>query len=188
MADDDTTTETEPETSTDQTSEETTETAETSGTETDWKAKYEATLGHSRQHEKNAKANSAAAKELAALKAKDQTDSERTATELETANARIKTATRRAVMAEVKSAASTLKFTDPGDALAMLDVDSLTNDDGEVDDAAVLSALKAIAKNKPYLLTTSTAARSSVSHTGGTGEGAKTPKTLDQAAAGHYGG
>ena len=105
-----------------------------------------------RKHETEAKANKAAAKELAALKAQGQTDAERLAEERDSANTRSWAAIRRAVTAEVKTVAAGLKFQDPGDALRMLDMDDLTNDEGEVDDAAVLAALKTIAASKPYLL------------------------------------
>ena len=189
MADDDSTTEsTEEQTSEEQTAEG--QSTEQQTSETDWKAKYEETLGHSRRHEKDAKTNSAAAKELAALKAQGQTDAERLAEERDSANSRSWAAIRRAVTSEVKSVAAGLKFTDPKDAIQMLDLEALTNDEGEVDDVALLAALKTIAKNKPYLLTTSGAGRSAVDHgAGGSGEGGSTkPKTLEQAAAAHYGG
>jgi len=181
MADEENTTGTEEQTSTEgQTSEETT--AEGQGTEqqtadtTDWKAM-------SRKWEKQAKADSAAVKELAALKAKDQTDAERLAEERDSANTRSWTAIRRAVTSEAKSVAAGLKFTDPKDALAMLDLEALTNDEGEVDDAALMTALKTIAKNKPYLLTTSGVGRSAVDHgAGGSGEsGNNRPKTIAEA-------
>ena len=66
---------------------------------------------------------------------------------------------------------------------AQTDLDALTNDEGEVDDAALLAALKGIAKNKPYLLTTSGAGRSAVDHgAGGSGEGGSTrPKSIGEA-------
>lgn len=172
---------TETETSTEeQTSEE--QTAEGQSTEqktvdtTDWKAM-------SRKWEKQAKADSAAAKELTALKAKDQTDAERLTAERDSANTRSWAAIRRAVTSEAKSVAAGLKFQDPKDALAMLDLDALTNDEGEVDDVALLAALKAIAKNKPYLLTTSGAGRSAVDHgAGGSGEGGNNrPKSIGEA-------
>jgi len=188
MADEESTETTE--STTEQTSEETT--AEGSGaeqqtSETDWKAKYEETLGHSRKHETEAKANRAAAKELAALKAADLSDAERLSEERDAANTRTWAAIRRAVTAEVKTVAAGLKFRDPADALKMLDLEALTNDEGEPDDAAVEAALKEIAKNKPYLLTAAEASRSGTQLHGGTGEGANKPQTLDQALAGHYG-
>jgi hypothetical protein len=174
------TSETGTESTEDQSSEE--QTAEGASTEqqtadtTDWKAM-------SRKWEKQAKADSAAAKELATLKAKGQTDAERLAEERDSANTRSWTAIRRAVTSEVKSVAAGLKFTDPKDALAMLDMDALTNDEGEVDDAALMTALKSIAKNKPYLLTTSGAGRSAVDHgAGGSGEsGSNRPKSIAEA-------
>jgi len=150
-------------------------TAEGQGTEpqtsdtTDWKSM-------SRKHEAEAKANRAAAKELAALKAQDQTDAERLADERDSANSRTWDAIRRAVTAEVKSVAAGLKFQDPADALRMLDLDDLTNDEGEVDDAAVLAALKDIAEKKPYLLTTST---TMVGKSGGEVIGGGTQKQSD---------
>lgn len=119
--------------------------ASTGGDTTDWKAM-------ARKHERDAKANRAAAAELAALKAKDQTETERLAAERDAEKARTAKATQRAIRAEVKSAAAALKFKDPGDALRMLDLEDLTDDDGEVDEDAVSEALKKIADAKPYLL------------------------------------
>lgn len=49
------------------------------------------------------------------------------------------------------------------------------------------AAIKAAVTDHPELKATLAAARSSVNHTGGTGEGANKPQTLDQALAGHYG-
>ena len=149
-------------------------TAEGQGTEpqtsdtTDWKSMF-------RKHEAEAKANRAAAKELAALKAQDQTDAERLADERDSANSRTWDAIRRAVTAEVKSVAAGLKFQDPGDALRMLDLDDFADDSGEVDDAAVLAALKAIAEKKPYLLAGSTM----VGKSGGQVTGGGTTKQSD---------
>jgi len=57
----------------------------------------------------------------------------------------------------------------------MLDMDDLTNDEGEVDDAAVLAALKDIAEKKPYLLAGSTM----VGKSGGQVTGGGTTKQSD---------
>ena len=117
---------------------------------TDWKAM-------ARKHEKEAKQNREAARELAALKAKEQTDAERLAAERDAEREKVKAAVRRAVTAEVKSVASSLKFCDPSDALRMLDLDEYTDESGEVDEAAIRSALEEIAAKKPYLLASSEA-------------------------------
>ncbi|PLS30095.1 heavy metal transporter [Bifidobacterium margollesii] len=62
--------------------------------QTDWEAKYRETLAHSREWEKRAKDNKAAAAELEKLKESTLSESERTAKhirELETENAAMKT-------------------------------------------------------------------------------------------------
>lgn len=130
---------------------EVTETTTSTTETTDWKAE-------ARKHEQRAKANAEAAKELAALKAKDQTETERLAAERDGLSERVKTAQRRAVTAEVKSAAAGLKFTNPGLALRLLDLDALIDDDGEVDEKAVTEALQELASKEPYLLATGTPA------------------------------
>lgn len=112
---------------------------------TDWKAM-------ARKHEKEAKQNREAAKELAALKAKEQTEAERLAAERDAEREKVKAAVRRAVTAEVRSIAASLKFQDPSDALRMLDLDEFTDDSGEVDEKAIKVALETIAEKKPYLL------------------------------------
>ena len=53
------------------------ETTPAQETSEDWKAKYESLLKDARKHEDRAKANSAAAKELEALRAKSMTDQEK---------------------------------------------------------------------------------------------------------------
>lgn len=51
--------------------------AETANATTDWKARYEEALAHSREWEKRAKANKCAADELAALKESQLTETEK---------------------------------------------------------------------------------------------------------------
>ncbi len=143
---------------------------------TDWKAM-------ARKHEREAKSNREAAKELAALKAKDQTETERIAAERDAATERVKTATRRAVTAEVKAVAAGLKFQDPADALRLLDLDDLVDDDGEVDEKAVADALQGIADKKPYLLASTS---TTTSRSGGEINGGSTPageKSVDDFVA-----
>lgn len=62
-----------------------------------------------------------------------------------------KAANERILKTEVRAAA-TGKLTDPADALAYLDLTTLTvGDDGEVDTAAVVTAIDALLAEKPYL-------------------------------------
>lgn len=61
----------------------------------------------------------------------------------------------RLVRAEVKAAAATAQFNDPGDAVAQLHAQLATvkvSDDGDVDEAAVKALIEQLAKDKPYLL------------------------------------
>lgn len=134
-----------PDESTEDTTTESTESTESTTDSTDWKAQ-------SRKHERAAKANAEAARELAALKAKDQTESQRLSTERDAATTRATAMLQRAVKAEVRSAAAGLKFRDSSDAMRLLDLDDLTDDEGEVDTDQVTAALQAIATAKPYLL------------------------------------
>lgn len=158
--------------------EETTTTAETEdtttaageGTETakvddpDWKAL-------ARKHERQAKANATKAKRLDELEAANKTDAEKAAAERDALSTKATAATARAIKAEIKAAASTLKFRDPGDAARLLDLDDLTDADGEVDEDAINTALKKIAKNKPYLLAETIATKSGADFSAGTGTG-----------------
>lgn len=58
-------------------------------------------------------------------------------------------ATRRAVIAEVRAAASA--FADPEDAAAFLDLTSYANDDGDIDTETIAEDLAALLERKPHL-------------------------------------
>ncbi|MFE2164882.1 hypothetical protein ACFXB3_07380 [Streptomyces sp. NPDC059447] len=58
-------------------------------------------------------------------------------------------ATKRAVLAEVKAAASA--FADPEDAAAFLDLTSYAGDDGEIDTDTIAADLEALLERKPHL-------------------------------------
>lgn len=115
------------------------------GDDVDWKAE-------ARKHERRAKANAAKAKKLDEIEAANKTEAEKLATDRDEALKKAAAATDRAVKAEVKSVARDLKFRDPADALRLVDLADLADDDGNVDDAEVTKALKKIAKDKPYLI------------------------------------
>lgn len=127
-----------------------------------WKAQ-------SRKHERNAKSNSAKAKRLDEIEAANKTEAEKLQAERDQFAEKAKAATDRAVKAEVRSVARDLKFRDPADALRLVDLSELADDDGEVDDAAVTKALKKIAKDKPYLIGGGTSGPSGGDFAGGTG-------------------
>lgn len=69
-------------------------------TPTDWQAKYQETLAHSRKHEQRAKENAAAAKELAELKQAQMTEQQRAEAAASEATERAEAAERRAALAE----------------------------------------------------------------------------------------
>jgi hypothetical protein len=129
---------------------------------TDWKAE-------ARKHEKRAKANATKAKKWDEAEATNKSEAERLQTERDEAQKRAQAATDRAVKAEVKSVARDLKFRDPADALRLVELSELADEDGEVDETAVTKALKKIAKDKPYLVANETAGRSGGDFSGGTG-------------------
>lgn len=102
----------------------------------------------------NAKANAAAAKELAALKASQQSDTEKAI-----ATARAEAAkevsgryTQRIASLSIRAAAGG-KFQNPDDATALLSgkLGDFVNDDGEVNDKAVQAAVDSLLKDRPYL-------------------------------------
>lgn len=135
------------------------------GDDTDWRAE-------ARKWEKRAKANADKAKRLDEIEAANKSDAERLAAERDQHAERATKAIQRAIRAEVRAAAGTLRFRDPADALRLLDVDDLVDDDGEVDDDAVMSKLRKIAKDKPYLIADDQApARSGGDMSGGGGKG-----------------
>lgn len=120
--------------------------------------------------------------ELAAIKEAEMNDLEKATSAAEKAAAKAAAAEARAEAAEaamkqtaistaVTLAAVEQNFQDPKDALSMISQDDLLDEEGEVSDKAVKSALTKLAKAKPYLLKT---------RTGGTGDGGPTGKPADQ--------
>lgn len=154
---DDTTTEATGETTDATETDTTTATAdETSGTGTEDVTGLKSALASEREQrkaaEKAAKANATKAAKLDEIEAANKTEAEKLQAKAEQAEKKAKAATDRAVKAEVRSVARDLKFVDPADALRLVDLSELADDDGEVDEAAVTKALKKVAKDKPYLL------------------------------------
>ncbi|MEV5592230.1 hypothetical protein [Streptomyces sp. NPDC052496] len=97
-----------------------------------------------------------AKKAAAAAQRKVQEFEDRDKSELEKANTKAEQlaelaakATRRAVLAEVKAAAS--DFADPEDAAVYLDPAAYTDDDGDIDTAAIAADLEALLERKPHL-------------------------------------
>jgi hypothetical protein len=89
------------------------------------------------------------AAEAAKTEAEKAVDAART----EGAKAATDAANARIIRAEAKTLAATAKFRDPADAVAFLDLSSVTvGDDGEVDSKALSGLLDDLAKRKPYLV------------------------------------
>ena len=139
-----------------------TDTGGDAGDSTDWKRE-------ARKWERQAKANADKARRLDEIEAANKSEAEKLQAERDQYAAKAKAATDRAIKAEVRSAARDLKFRDPAHALRLVDLDDLTTDDGEVDEDAVTKALKAIAKEKPYLLKSGQGGPSGGDFGGGTG-------------------
>lgn len=108
-----------------------------------------------KEAQKQATANTAAAKRLEEIEAANASETEKAvaaarkegeAATLERVNARL-------VKAEARAVAAALGFTDPTDAVALVDLSEVTVDeDGEVDSEAVKKELAALAERKAYLL------------------------------------
>lgn len=119
-------------------------------TGTDWKAEAEKWKALSRKNEDQAKANAAAAKRLADIEAAQQTEQEKLTAAKEAAEKTAAQATARAVTAEVRALAD--GFADRDDAVLMLgDLSRFANPDGEIDTAAIKSALGDVLSRKPHL-------------------------------------
>lgn len=95
----------------------------------------------------------------------DMSDVEKMRSDLEAAQTALETATteRDSAASSLKSErinsaviveATSLGFNDPSDALSMIDVDNLVDDEGAVKPKAVTGALEKLAKRKPYLVGT----------------------------------
>ena len=107
-----------------------------------------------RKHEANAKANAAAARRLAEIEDANKSEAERLSARAEAAERErdeARAAMTRAVAESVVTAAAAGRLADPRDALALLDISSLTDDDGKVDAVAVTSAIDGLLASKPYL-------------------------------------
>lgn len=119
----------------------TTETQPATGEETiDWKAR-------SREWEKRSKANASAVEELAALKARTMSDSEKAVADAEKRgrdNA-AKEYGRQIAQAKFEAAAAA-KGLDLGEATDLIDTSKFLTDKGEVDEAAIKSAVAKLAK------------------------------------------
>lgn len=123
----------------------------------DWKTDAEKWKTLARKHEANAKANSEAAKRLAAIEEQNKTELER-AVDKASQEARQQyaaTANTRLIRSEVKAAAAALGFHDPADAAVQLHDhfgDIAVTDDGDVDEKAVKALIDELATTKPYLV------------------------------------
>jgi hypothetical protein len=103
----------------------------------------------SRKNEDRAKANEAAARELAAIKAAQQTETEKLQAEADAARKTAAEATARAVRSEVRALAD--GFADREDAVLNLGDLGQYVKDGEVDTAAIETALAAVLERKKHL-------------------------------------
>ncbi|MER6515088.1 hypothetical protein [Nonomuraea sp. NPDC001636] len=169
---------------------------------TDWEAKYRESVTHSREWEKRAKANSAAADELEQLKASNMTEQEKAVAAAEKAG---RTAAEQAAQAEIEKRDAQLRELTVRDAVreraekhgakasALLDSMSFRQKIADLDPAArtfganLDDAIKAAVKDNP-LFAAQTASRSGGDLSGGTGEsGAKQRNgSLAGAIANHY--
>lgn len=102
-----------------------------------------------RKHEANAKANSAAAKELAELKAAQLSTEEKLAAAKEKAEKLAATAVERAVRAEVRALAADA-FADPSDAVDALRAADFADSEGEIDLDAIKAKLADLLDTKPH--------------------------------------
>ncbi len=121
----------------------------------DWAAEAEKWKALARKHEVDAKAGKAAASRLAEIEAANATDLEKAVKAArDEGRAEVQTAANaRLISAEARAVAAELKFKNPALAIRSADLTAVTvNDDGEVDAAAVKSALEALAESDPYLV------------------------------------
>lgn len=102
-----------------------------------------------RKHEANAKANSAAAKELAELKAAQLSTEEQLAAAKEAAEKRATAMVERAVNAEVRALA-VADFADPSDAVDAIRPAEYVNSEGEIDLDAIKAKLADLLDAKPH--------------------------------------
>jgi hypothetical protein len=90
--------------------------------------------------------------ELDDLRKKHMSESEKALAEAraEGRKAAMGDVTKRLLAAEVRAAAAA-KMADPGDAVHLLDLDGLADDDGNIDSKGIGSRIDALLKEKPYL-------------------------------------
>ncbi|MFD7884086.1 hypothetical protein ACFV3N_16805 [Streptomyces bauhiniae] len=175
-----------------------------SGTDggTDWEAKYREVLGHSREWEKRAKANTSAAEELEKLKAANMSEQEKAVAAAEKAG---RTAASQESSAEIEKLTGQLRELAVRDAVreraekhgakasALLDSLSFRQKIADLDPTAKTfganldDAIKAAVKDNPNF-GTQAAGKSGGDLSGGTGEGAakKRSGSLSGAIANHY--
>lgn len=95
------------------------------------------------------KAAAAAQRKVQEFEDRDKSELEKASAKAEQMADRAAKATKQAVLAEVKAAAA--EFTDPEDAAAFLDLSAYTDDDGDIDTAAITADLEALLERKPHL-------------------------------------
>ncbi|MGW0163654.1 hypothetical protein ACWDWT_00465 [Streptomyces sp. NPDC003343] len=124
-------------------------TGEGGGT-TDWEAKYRETLGHSREWERRAKANSAAVDELATLKQSQMSEQEK-AVDAARAEGRTAAATEygRELAAARFEAAAAKAGVQLGEAAGLIDMARFVGQDGKPDNNAIKTAVDQLAKLAP---------------------------------------
>ncbi|GCD37946.1 hypothetical protein OEIGOIKO_05756 [Streptomyces chrestomyceticus JCM 4735] len=93
--------------------------------------------------------SAAAQKRIQEFEDRDKSELDKATSKAEQAMERAERATTRAVLAEVKAAAS--DFADPEDAAVYLDPSAYTDDDGDIDTAAIAADLEALLERKPHL-------------------------------------
>lgn len=168
----------------------------------DWEAKYREAVGHSREWEKRAKANSSAAEELEKLRAASMSEQEKAVAAAEKAG---RTAASQEAQAEIEKRDAQLRELTVRDAVreraekhgakasALLDSVSFRERIADLDPTAKTfganldDAIKAAVKDNP-LYAVQTAGQSGGDLSGGTGEGAagKRNGSLAGAIADHY--
>lgn len=127
-----------------------------------------------RKHEGNAKANAAAAKELADLKAAQLSDAEKLTAAKDAAEKRAAVAVERAVNAEVRALAAT-DFADPSDAVDAIRAADFVNSEGEIDLDAIQAKLADLLDAKPHWKKPAAAAPVAPKPKPDPGQGARTP-------------
>jgi multidrug efflux pump subunit AcrA (membrane-fusion protein) len=128
----------------------------------------------SRKHEAKAKENADAAKELAALKASQLSETEKLAAAKDAAEKRAAAAVERAVNAEVRALA-VADFADPSDAVDAIRAAEFVNSEGEIDLDAVKAKLADLLDAKPHWKKAPAAAPVALKPKPDPSQGARTP-------------